>query len=176
MQSLLPIMECFAFGSLVGGFYYLLLSQLRQRPFGEGIVIAILLTLPIIWSLIEIFSGVPFRLTYSLISIPLFMGLVVGIGGAFAERKVESANSSFLTCLATLWCAGLLGIGTSLCLLFFTSIPFQPYSDRQVWGLIAGIVAMPSAIPTFIYLWRTSKTRPGFDRHLTSLDDTHPSH
>ncbi len=102
------------------------------------------------------------------IYVPILLAALFCIPGAFAQKALRQSLTSawfhYLDVFST----------TLLCLLVGTTISFLitiSASPSSELGLLFGVVTTPSAIPIFRWMWRSSKTRPGIDRHLNSLDE-----
>ncbi|BCM88269.1 hypothetical protein IAD21_00096 [Abditibacteriota bacterium] len=171
-QSLLSFMEWFVVGSAVGGTYYGLVYLLRRGAAGCAIVLAVLFILLLAWLLLTALSFFPGLLADPFIYIPIGVGFLICIGGAFAERAIDLVKSSFAGHVVALFCTTLLGVATSIGLMFFSSLLGGVDDTWKGGGLGVGLATTPSAIPTFIWLWRASKARPGIDRHLHSSEET----
>lgn len=111
--------------------------------------------------------------------------------GAYAERENEGRINKPLHYFFGLFSATILALSV-YALLFYVVYKYYPsvYTSVALFfnstfatssnasyfamfgGLLTGLLTSPSAIPIFRWLFKTSKLRPGIDRHLEQGEDT----
>ena len=152
IQSLSQFMQFFVMGALVAGacsaFAYMVNME---TPGCAGLLGSMCLLL----------SGM-------FLSPAVFLAALFCVPGAFARKAARSTRTSTLVFYLDLLTTTFLSLAIGTVIIYFASA--SRWGD---WGLSLGLTSTPSAFPIFRWLWRTSKTRPGLDRHLTA-DETHP--
>jgi len=112
--------------------------------------------------------------------IPLLLTALFCIPAAFAQKELSKNRTSAFAHYLDLLTANLLGISIGAAFLLtlshlgrwgFLLGLFAKGWGLPIWAFILGLVTTPSALPIFRWIWRSSKTRPGVDRHLNSSDE-----
>ncbi len=165
-QSLLQFMLWFAIASLFGVISYLLVLKIRMEAAGCGLC-------AVLFSLVAFFPLIPGA---GLEVAKIFLILLaccspICLLGAFAEGKLFLVDHSFGGRFIGLLCATFSGFLSSACFAFFSSA-FDSVEAVGVTGLFVGLLTTPSAIPIFLWLWHSSKTRPDMERHLKKGEDS----
>lgn len=108
-----------------------------------------------------VFTGV-------LVSYPVLVAVLFCVPAALAQQRLSCGRT-----LALVHYFDLLSV-TCLCIVIgyaVTSLWGDSTTSLEAWGFFLGLTSTPSAIPLLRWVWRSSKTRPGLDRHLNSLDE-----
>ncbi|BCM88270.1 hypothetical protein IAD21_00097 [Abditibacteriota bacterium] len=105
-------------------------------------------------------------LTGMFLSPPVLAAAIFCIPGAFARKAIQRTRTSVFVHYLDLLTTTLLSIAMGTVVAYFSTS-----SLWELCGLFLGLASTPSAFPTFRWIWRTSKTRPGIDRHLNSFDE-----
>ncbi len=159
-QSLLQFMLWFAVASIFGIASYLLVLRIRMEAVGCLICFAL-------FSTVAFFPFISVSGFEAAKAILLFIGCCspIWVLGAYAEGKAVFIECSFASRFTGLVCATALGFLSSACVAFF-SHAFDSVEGIGTAGLFVGLSTTPSAVPIFLWLWHSSKSRPGIDRHL----------
>ena len=165
VQPLLQFMLWFAAASVIGSLNYGIVYWLRTRApeFASFAACFTIFLLNLCFIVTLAVGAVP----------PTLIGaiLLICTGGALVERKVTLNQGPFSSHFIALLCA-------TFPALVFTALVVASVAQLSIlsmsWGMVgvyAGLATTPSALPVFRWIWRSSKTHPGIDRHLDSSDE-----
>ena len=152
-QSLLQWMLWFAIASIVGVVGYGFVKWVRKScPNSSGEVLCLVVAFPHLLPIISVW--------FILIPVWIVGWLCCG-GSAFAEQAISGDERSYGFHYSTLLLATALSLNITGLLLVVSS----EVADNWIATLF-GALSGPSSVPIFLWMWHSSKSRPGVERHL----------